>query len=78
MTKTTAETVIAAIAEYGNRPADQITPTTALADLDLDSLDLIELAMEIEEATSSDLSKTDLATLTTVADLITATEQALA
>lgn len=47
---TTAETVTTCIAENMGIAADTITPETTLADLGIDSLDQIEIAMDIETA----------------------------
>ncbi len=44
------EKVVALLAEYKEMEAGAITPETTFAELELDSLDRVELIMNIEEA----------------------------
>lgn len=63
--------VYGAIAECGYLPEDKITPEQrSTEDMGLDSLDRVELAIEIESRTRLEFSDDELGKLRTVADLV--------
>lgn len=47
------ETIINIIAEYLDKDASEISATATFAEIGLDSLDIMELMMQIEDATDS-------------------------
>lgn len=70
------ETVIAAIREIrGTHVPENMTPATNLKEM-ADSLDIIEIIMEVEEKLGADVSDADLEDLKTVGDLVTLFEGA--
>jgi acyl carrier protein len=64
------------IAEYKGISPDEIKPETAFADLELDSLDTVDLAMKFEEKYNVTLELTE--GIKTVGDLAGIIEKALA
>jgi acyl carrier protein len=65
-------------AEFGLDPA-RIQPTAHLIDdLDLDSIDLVDLAVSLEEGTGIKLSEDDLKSVRTVGDAVDAIRAATA
>lgn len=75
MTATTAETVTRIIAESLCTDPANVTPDAKLADLGADSLDVVEIAFEIETALNLDAIPTAaLDELGTVSDLIRTVE----
>lgn len=66
--------VIAVIAEYKEMDASKITEESTFADLGLDSLDTVELAMNLEEKFGVTLEMTE--ELKTVGDLVGAIQKA--
>jgi acyl carrier protein len=52
-------------------PAEAINPDATLEALDIDSLDLVELAQIIEERFGVELKATDLKDIQTLGDLVT-------
>lgn len=68
---TVAQRVLAALAEQTARKPEAIHPQHALAgDLYMDSLDIVEAVMRVEEACHVELPDHEVEQLTTVADLI--------
>ena len=61
--------VVAAIATFGPEPGD-VTRDATFAALDVDSLDLVELAQIVEEDFGVQLTSDDMARLRTVGDAI--------
>jgi acyl carrier protein len=58
------------VEEFGCR-ADQITPMTHLVDdLDLDSIDWIDMAVGLETRTGQKLKEEDLASIKTIQDIV--------
>ena len=79
MTETTAETTRRIIAEQLGLVPGGIADTQTLADLGADSLDVVEIAFEIESALNLDAIPTDALDETgTVADLIRTVERMVA
>jgi acyl carrier protein len=50
-------------------PGDQVVPGATLADLDLDSLDIVELAMLFQKEMSASISEDELGELAKTANL---------
>lgn len=67
-----------AMAQLGLGPADVPPETRLVADLDLDSLDWVDLAMKLEERLRVPLREERFAALHTVEDVIRHVERALA
>jgi acyl carrier protein len=63
------ERVIEALASFGPE-ADQITPSSTFEELDIDSLDLVELAQIVEDEYGIVLKGEDMKDLRTVGDAI--------
>jgi acyl carrier protein len=61
--------VIEALASFGPEP-DQITPEATFEELDIDSLDLVELAQIVEDEYGVVLKGEDMKELKTVGDAI--------
>lgn len=75
------EDVISVIAEAGSLEKDAISPATELDELDINSLDLTEIVMELEDRhdVSVDLNTAEAwASLKTVADVIAVMEKLVA
>jgi len=68
-TEQVQERVIEALASFGPE-ADQITPTATFEELDIDSLDLVELAQIVEDEYGIVLKGEDMKELKTVGDAI--------
>lgn len=73
---TTLQNLVALLADYACVPAESIGFTDSLADHGIDSLDHVQLILEIEEQFDIDLPES--ADLTTVAALHDAIQQAQA
>ena len=70
------ETVVTAIREIrGTHVPEKLTRETNLKEM-ADSLDIIEIIMEVEEKLDADVSDADLEDLKTVGDLVTLFEGA--
>jgi acyl carrier protein len=65
------ETVADALIRFGTE-AEAITPDAELASLDIDSLDLAELAQIVEEQFGVVLTGNDLKEISTIDDLVSA------
>ena len=63
------ERVIAALVEFGEEP-ENIKPDSRFEDLDIDSLDLVELAQVIEDDYGIEVSDADMDKIETVADVV--------
>jgi acyl carrier protein len=61
--------VVEAIASFGPEP-DQITREATFEELDIDSLDLVELAQIVEEEYGVELKSEDMKELKTVGDAV--------
>jgi acyl carrier protein len=57
---------------------DDVTPSAKLEDLDIDSLDLVEMAQVLEERFGIVIQQTDMKDVTTVGDAIEAIEAIVA
>lgn len=62
------------LAEYKDMDASEITITTTFEELELDSLDTVELVMALEEAFDVELAMDE--SMTTVAAVVAAIEKA--
>lgn len=74
------EAVLRVVAEQASVGASTLNSATVLVDLDLDSLDLAEITMELEEEFDviiNDESLPHLSDATTIADIITMVENHL-
>ena len=70
------ETVVTAIREIrGTHVPEKLTRETNLKEM-ADSLDIIEIIMEVEEKLGVDLSDAEIEDLKTVGDLVTLVERA--
>lgn len=65
------EKVIKLIAEFAEVPESEINENTNLTkDLELDSLDLVDLIVEFEKIYGASIPDTDLKTIQTVGDIL--------
>jgi acyl carrier protein len=55
-------------------PPEQLTPATTLTELDLDSLDLVEFAMVVEEQLGVKITDTEAEGLGTLAEVVSLLE----
>jgi acyl carrier protein len=70
--------VCAIVDDYrGDNDGNGVTPDMALKDLKLDSLDVVEIVMEIEDEFNTDLDDTKLENCTTVQQIVDATIAAM-
>ncbi|HUR85533.1 MAG TPA: phosphopantetheine-binding protein [Solirubrobacteraceae bacterium] len=67
--KSVEETVIESLVTFG-ADADAITRDATLEDIDVDSLDLVELTQVVEETYQVDLEGSDFKKIKTVGDVI--------
>ena len=70
--------VVELIAKFKNIPVSQIGMDTALAALEIDSLDKINLSFEVEEMFGIEIPDASLNTLKTVGDVVRGVESLLA
>jgi acyl carrier protein len=63
------ERVIAALVEFGEEP-ENIKPDSRFEDLDVDSLDLVELAQVIEDEYGIEVNDSDMDQIKTVQDAV--------
>ena len=63
------ERVIAALVEFGEEP-ENVKPDSRFEDLDIDSLDLVELAQVIEDEYKIEISDAEMEKITTVHDVV--------
>ena len=63
------ERVISALVEFGEEP-ENVKPDSRFEDLDIDSLDLVELAQLIEDEYSIEISDAEMGKITTVQDVV--------
>jgi acyl carrier protein len=63
------ERVIAALVEFGEEP-ENINPDSRFEDLDVDSLDLVELAQVIEDEYGIEVNDSDMDGIETVQDVV--------
>lgn len=61
--------VIDALVEFGEE-RENLTPTASLEDLDVDSLDLVELAQIVEDEYGVEVADSDLEKVKTVGDVV--------
>jgi len=74
--KTVEERIVAFVADYCGIPASDIKPESHLVeDLGMDSLDVVETTLSIEEQFEITLPLEETDTFNTVADLIAAVEK---
>jgi acyl carrier protein len=66
----TFETVAARLGNRLSVPPASLTPRTALADLAGDSLDLVEMLIDLQEEFGVSLTQADLRTVLTLGDLV--------
>ena len=63
------EVVIAALVEFGSDP-ELVGRDATFTSLDVDSLDMVELAQVVQDEFGLELTSSDVATMTTVGDAI--------
>jgi acyl carrier protein len=63
------ERVIAALVEFGEEP-ENVKPDSRFEDLDIDSLDLVELAQVIVDEYKIEISDAEMEKITTVQDVV--------
>jgi acyl carrier protein len=63
------EKVIAALVEFGEE-SENVKPDSRFEDLDIDSLDLVELAQVVEDEYGVEIKDTDMDQITTVQDVV--------
>ena len=63
------ERVIAALVEFGEEP-ENVKPDARFEDLDIDSLDLVELAQVIEDEYGIEITDADMDGIATVQDVV--------
>ncbi|MFL5870589.1 MAG: acyl carrier protein [Solirubrobacterales bacterium] len=63
------ERVISALVEFGEE-AENVKPDSRFEDLDIDSLDLVELAQVIEEEYKIEVTDADMDKIATVQDVV--------
>jgi acyl carrier protein len=63
------ERVIAALVEFGEEP-ENVKPESRFEDLDIDSLDLVELAQVIEDEYEIEVSDAEMEKIETVQDVV--------
>ena len=63
------ERVISALVEFGEEP-ENVKPDSRFEDLDIDSLDLVELAQVIEDEYGIEISDPDMEKIETVSDVV--------
>jgi acyl carrier protein len=63
------ERVISALVEFGEEP-ENVKPDSRFEDLDIDSLDLVELAQVIEDEYKIEVSDAEMEKITTVQDVV--------
>jgi acyl carrier protein len=63
------ERVITALVEFGEEP-ENVKPDSRFEDLDIDSLDLVELAQVIEDEYKIEISDAEMEKITTVQDVV--------
>lgn len=74
----TAPRCIAIIAKAKNIPADKITLETTFEELNIDSLDKINISFEVEEAFDIAIPDDALGSLKTVGDVVRGVDQLVA
>lgn len=76
MTDTIQPFLLNSLAEHACRPATEITlDHTLVDDLKLDSLDIVEVTIDIEDATNVLISDDDVSLCVTVRDLVRLVER---
>lgn len=63
------ERVIAALVEFGEEP-ENVKADSRFEDLDIDSLDLVELAQVIEDQYGIEITDSDMEGIATVSDVV--------
>ena len=63
------ERVMAALVEFGEEP-ENVKPDSRFEDLDIDSLDLVELAQVIEDEYKIEITDAEMEKITTVQDVV--------
>jgi acyl carrier protein len=63
------ERVISALVEFGEEP-ENVKPDSRFEDLDIDSLDLVELAQVIEDEYGVEIQDKDMDQIATVQDVV--------
>jgi acyl carrier protein len=63
------ERVISALVEFGEEP-ENVNPDSRFEDLDIDSLDLVELAQVIEDEYKIEVTDADMDKIATVQDVV--------
>ena len=63
------ERVISALVEFGEEP-ENVKPESRFEDLDIDSLDLVELAQVVEDEYRVEITDNDMDKIATVQDVV--------
>ena len=71
------EKIKAIICDYFDLEEDEVTPDTTFADIGADSLDMVDLAMSIEDDFSVEVTEEALEGFTCVEDVVNYIESAL-
>jgi acyl carrier protein len=74
----TAQRCIAIIAKAKNIPTDAITPDTTFEEINIDSLDKINISFEVEETFDIAIPDESLGSLKTVGDVVRGVDQLVA
>jgi acyl carrier protein len=74
----TAQRCIAIIAKAKNIPTENITLDTSFEELNIDSLDKINISFEVEEAFNIEIPDDSLGSLKTVGDVVRGVDQLVA
>jgi len=64
-----SERVVSALVEFGEEP-ENVKPDSRFEDLDIDSLDLVELAQVIEDEYKIEISDAEMEKIETVQDVV--------
>ncbi len=71
------EKIRAIICDYFELDEDEVTPATTFADIGADSLDMVDLAMSLEDDFSVEVTDETLEKFVTVEDVVNFIESAL-
>lgn len=78
MSAETAERTIAVIAEFKDMPADQLSLETSMKELELDSLDGLNLIFELEEAFDIMIPDDKALSMKTIGEMVEGIDRLLA
>ncbi len=75
MSKNTADRVIAIVADYKEKPEDEITSETTLDELEMDSLDAMNLIFELEEEFDIEVPDDKVTEMKTIGEMVEGIEK---